>query len=1164
MSRNVKTNLTEVLNAVGSSTVVASGPVPGSAKASKFKPRTGTATNSGLPSFKTAGFGLKAQPTQEVIIIPDSPSTSSGSLKRCSSDPSIVVEPSPQAPKRPKRDAFANKENLIRAPKDAKGKARAMPMDVDDDQTTPYDDSRRTAPAPPPNPSRPKPATPAPSSRPLPKRPREVSHTPQDLRAWIAHCHKLKDKVTEDMLAYHGSKDMSKDIKILEVLKQTLEERIAELGGLLESALSHSVDHPPQREIQHPPYEALTREPVAEPQPYVSTAVDFPTSVVPPRIDTSQNKNHADDDDDDDEYWQNFDEPDITMEEPVQTSIGQPSAFVQPTQSSLTLSSSSPTPPPTTSAAKNSPFYPQLLQTLKNVFKLPSFRTNQLEAVVANMEGRDVFVLMPTGGGKSLCYQLPAVCVSESRGHLTIVVTPLIALMDDQVKQLRNRFKVNAIAWNAESSVTERLLSSGDVPIVYVTPEKLKDSGFARDIMQAVDRKGLIARFVIDEAHCISTWGQDFREAYAALGELRQRYPNVPIMALTATANQTTIRDIISQLKLKNPVQLVQSFNRPNLHYIVHEKKGSKISDTIAEAIQARFRGQSGVIYCRAKMTCENLSKALSQKGIRATYYHAGLSPDDRQQAASEWLEGRVSVVCATIAFGMGIDKADVRFVIHADMPKNLSGYYQETGRAGRDGLPAECILYYNYQDLRSLRTMIDNDDNAASTPESKARQKLAVAEMYSYCRNCSKCRRAEILAHFDEKFDKKNCNKTCDVCSNPVSLVKTDATDIARSVLKLVTSAGNNRANLAQGQIVEVLKGSMSAPIKKFSGLDGYGEAKAEDKDLLDLVVKDLLFKEVLDTVSVQHNNSAFHTQYIQPGPKYQIFQKELDKKPFIVTWRPKKAQGKRTNAGAGAVDPTARKGRGKRTEIAEDPIEEDDLYVDDDDGASLIPAPKAVKRTRSNVLASAGGTPSISAPVPSRSHSRTNNAAPSTSNFKAADETHVGGRSASVDTSLLVEDLHEKLLRVREQLQKEKRLERADDVLDDLAIQLLSCMPPVDFQGFKDVVGSAMQDQFESAQEAAEYAEAKWRLYGKNFLSACIEVKAGAGAGASKPPSMTLQPAVYEYRPGSSSRKPAVGHTMVTTPIPLPTGDYNLSAITVSAAQRPAGGAKKKFQPK
>lgn len=452
-------------------------------------------------------------------------------------------------------------------------------------------------------------------------------------------------------------------------MRGLLDQRIANIEGWLSSPESENAG--PRIPVQTTAIDSAPPPPppterVPKPVYNASTVIDMTTSAYQIASTSTLVNSRLDEEEEEDLYWQGFDDADISMADP------RPSTNDPSTQSSVTLASPPP-PPMSRSECLKSPFYDTLSRVLKSTFKLQDFRTNQLEAVVANMDSRDVFVLMPTGGGKSLCYQLPAVCVNQLEKKITFVVTPLLALMEDQVKQLQQRFRVNAIAWNSDATLSERDIASGAYPVIYVTPEKLSSNGHVRNVLQRLNRQGLLARFVIDEAHCISTWGQDFRDAvrflpvlfsfavsddvqYANLGDLRVNYPGVPIMALTATANQTTIQDIIVQLKLRDPVKLVQSFNRPNLRYTVREKK-SKFVDQIASDLLERFRNQSGVIYCRAKVTCENIAGQLKKRGIRATYYHAGLSSEERARAASDWMQGQVSVVVATVRYPLMFSK---------------------------------------------------------------------------------------------------------------------------------------------------------------------------------------------------------------------------------------------------------------------------------------------------------------------------------------------------------------------------------------------------------------------------------------------------------------------------------------------------------------------------
>ncbi|KAL1745446.1 P-loop containing nucleoside triphosphate hydrolase protein, partial [Schizophyllum fasciatum] len=447
---------------------------------------------------------------------------------------------------------------------------------------------------------------------------------------------------------------------------------------------------------------------------------------------------------------------------------------------------------------RSTPFYPEVMQKLRRFFRLQQFRTNQLQAITATMEGKDVFVLMPTGGGKSLCYQLPAICDEGATKGVTIIVSPLLALMEDQVENLTRR-GIEALQWTSNdardspsSDVNGRMHSNNRPRLLYVTPEKMHNSGQAKSLLSYLHGKGLLARFVIDEAHCISSWGHDFRSAYLALGQLRQTYPGVPIMALTATATPRAADDIVQNLRIERCVRLKQSFNRTNLHYSVVPKKKMSM---IAKWINETHAGESGIIYTLSKKSAEAGAEQLRNEGIVAEHYHAGMTDDDRKVVYQNWKHNRTQVMVATIAFGMGIDKADVRFVIHHTIPKSLDGYYQETGRAGRDGKPSDCVLHYAYRDANTIYKMIrEPKDQAPLSPAVIARQEEALRAVILYCNDISQCRRVHILRFFGETFEQNTCKKMCDNCANPVPLEDEDMTSEARSFVSFVQEVTRSR----------------------------------------------------------------------------------------------------------------------------------------------------------------------------------------------------------------------------------------------------------------------------------------------------------------------------------------------------------------------------------
>src|ERR1051326_7885417 len=370
---------------------------------------------------------------------------------------------------------------------------------------------------------------------------------------------------------------------------------------------------------------------------------------------------------------------------------------------------------------------------LKRYFGFASFRPLQEQIIRDGLAGKDVFALLPTGGGKSLCFQLPAL----TRPGLTVVVSPLIALMKDQVDGLKAggvpATFLNATLTGEEPRMRLRGLHQGKYRLLYVAPERLMLSGFLSDL-----QRWNLHLLAIDEAHCISEWGHDFRPEYRQLAQLRELFPSVPMMALTATATERVRKDIVSHLKLREPACYVASFNRPNLTYRVFGK--DEPYGQLLEFVRNRRR-ESGIVYCQARKTAERLAAHLTSDGGDARPYHAGLTPGQRTEHQELFLRDEVRVICATIAFGMGINKPNVRFVVHYDLPKNIEGYYQEAGRAGRDGLPSECVLLFSAGDVAKQLKFIDEK------PDPKERQiaHAQLQQMVHYA-ECASCRRRELL----------------------------------------------------------------------------------------------------------------------------------------------------------------------------------------------------------------------------------------------------------------------------------------------------------------------------------------------------------------------------------------------------------------------------------
>lgn len=454
-----------------------------------------------------------------------------------------------------------------------------------------------------------------------------------------------------------------------------------------------------------------------------------------------------------------------------------------------------------------------LMPVLKQHFGFDSFRPLQEQIIRDALSDRDVFALLPTGGGKSLCFQFPALM----RPGLTLVVSPLIALMKDQVDALQAA-GVAATFLNSSLNPLEgrermRGLHNNEFRLLYVAPERLMLPGFLADL-----QRWNVKLIAVDEAHCISEWGHDFRPEYRQLARLRELFPQTPFMGLTATATDRVRADILKQLHLREPNCYVASFNRPNLSYRVIPK--AEPYEQTLEFIRAR-RNESGIVYCYSRKGAESVATRLSEDGIKAVVYHAGLESDERARNQERFLRDEARVVCATIAFGMGINKPNVRFVIHYDLPKNIEGYYQETGRAGRDGLPSECLLLFSAGDVVKQQRFIDEKVEPEKTI---AREQLQ--QMVHYAES-GDCRRASLLSYFSEQFPHSNCG-ACDNCLNPRDTY--DGTLHAQKFLSCVYRVREKSGfGVGLGHIAEVLTGADTEKVRKFGHheLSTYGIGK-------------------------------------------------------------------------------------------------------------------------------------------------------------------------------------------------------------------------------------------------------------------------------------------------------------------------------------------------
>ena len=449
---------------------------------------------------------------------------------------------------------------------------------------------------------------------------------------------------------------------------------------------------------------------------------------------------------------------------------------------------------------------------LEEVFGYAQFRGPQKAIIEHVANGGDALVLMPTGGGKSLCYQIPAIARQRAGLGISIVVSPLIALMHDQVGALHeagvSAAFLNSTLSGEEASQVEQRLLRGDITLLYAAPERVTNPRFLA-LLDSLFERGLLSLFAIDEAHCVSQWGHDFRPEYRALTVLHERFAGVPRMALTATADTLTQADILERLQLQDARAFVSSFDRPNIRYTIVEKR--EAVQQLLRFIEREHEGDAGIVYCQSRKRVEEVAQTLVDAGIRALPYHAGLDSRVRQDHQNRFLREDGVVMVATIAFGMGIDKPDVRFVAHLDMPKNIEGYYQETGRAGRDGLPAYAWMAYGLQDVVNQRRMIDESPAGEEFKQGlrgKLDALLGLAE-------ATDCRRVRLLAYFGEQLgdDAQYRCQNCDNCLNPPDIW--DGTDAARKLLSTIYRIQQSSGmSFGAGHVMDILRGKTTEKV--------------------------------------------------------------------------------------------------------------------------------------------------------------------------------------------------------------------------------------------------------------------------------------------------------------------------------------------------------------
>ena len=514
-------------------------------------------------------------------------------------------------------------------------------------------------------------------------------------------------------------------------------------------------------------------------------------------------------------------------------------------------------------------------EALKQIFGYENFRSLQEQAIQLIYDKKDSVIIMPTGGGKSICYQIPAITLEG----VTVVISPLIALMKDQVESLRSygvkaAFINSTINYNEEQEI-RRQANTGELKLLYLSPERF----LSQDIQHFLQHINL-SLIAVDEAHCVSTWGHDFRPEYAKMGQVRQLFSHIPFIALTATADTATQKDIASQLRLVNPEILISSFERKNL--IVSVQPAINRYKEIEKFAGGR-RGQAGIIYCLSRKITEQTSAKLKKAGFNAAHYHAGMPAEQRSRVQDGFLKDDIQIICATIAFGMGIDKANIRWVIHHNMPKNIESYYQEIGRAGRDGMVSHCVLFYSYQDLMTYQRFIDE---SKASNEFKAVQSAKLDRIKQYCEEQA-CRRNVVLSYFGEHRD-DTCG-TCDNCTNPPKSF--DGTVITQKALSAIK---RTRETEGISTVIDILRGSQNQGImsKGYNQLKTYGAGKDITNFNWKMYLMQLINQGYLE-LRYHENSRLICTEKAQPvlfdGQKVQLYKVEWQDKKKIEIKKPK-----------------------------------------------------------------------------------------------------------------------------------------------------------------------------------------------------------------------------------------------------------------------------------